>query len=332
MEPLVDVLIPIYNVAKCIERCLVSVLEQQYTNLHIVIVNDASPDDSMDTVKRVLASKNRINHQVEVVNNEVNRGLGAVRCIGLAHAKGKYVLFLDSDDYWDNPRIVREWVAIAEQNKSQVVIANFCHEYPYRGITKDVNVKQQEEPTKIAYQMLEGTETSYVWNKLFLRDYLLRFAHLFKPGRNLWEDLAITIPLIYHASQISYYPKVTVHYQHHSKQQYTAHIKPEQVEVMSGIISDFECDLPLASDAVLAQAFNAFVVRTVLVLTKLPFRYASLIRSIPTRVRYADIPNNVSNQVKFFLYKLVVTPSTSWLGFMLMRIARKIKARFGSLT
>ncbi|MBQ8822356.1 MAG: glycosyltransferase [Lachnospiraceae bacterium] len=91
---LVSVIIPIYNVEKYIEKCLDSVLGQTWQNLEIICVNDGTPDGSMEIVERKSKEDSRI-----VVVNQENGGLSRARNAGIAKATGKYIYFLDSDDY-----------------------------------------------------------------------------------------------------------------------------------------------------------------------------------------------------------------------------------------
>lgn len=94
----VSIIIPIYNVSKYIERCLVSALSQTWDELELILVNDCTPDDSMAIVYKILAMHPR-KDIVTVLTHKQNRGLSAARNTGICKAIGDYVYFLDSDDY-----------------------------------------------------------------------------------------------------------------------------------------------------------------------------------------------------------------------------------------
>ncbi len=98
-NPIISVLVPVYNVAPYIERCVRSLFEQTYPNLEYVFVNDATPDDSMEILERVMEDYPQRKAQVKIVNHVSNRGLAAVRNTCVTHAMGEYVTFVDSDDY-----------------------------------------------------------------------------------------------------------------------------------------------------------------------------------------------------------------------------------------
>ncbi|MGB3624622.1 MAG: glycosyltransferase family 2 protein, partial [Henriciella sp.] len=96
MKPgsLVSVVIPTYNRARTLRRAVESVLRQSYTNLELIVVDDASTDDT----KAVLSSIN--DPRMRVITYEFNRGCAAARNIGARDARGEYLAFQDSDDEW----------------------------------------------------------------------------------------------------------------------------------------------------------------------------------------------------------------------------------------
>lgn len=92
----VSVIIPVYNTASYLKECIDSVLRQTLDDIEVICVNDGSTDSSLEILESYKLKDDRI-----VLINQKNRGLGAARNIALKHASGKYVLFLDSDDYLD---------------------------------------------------------------------------------------------------------------------------------------------------------------------------------------------------------------------------------------
>ena len=93
-EMKISVIIPVYNTAEYLPRCLDSVLQNTYQNLEIICVNDGSTDDSAAVLKRYAESDSRI-----IVVNKINEGVSAARNIGLDIATGSFVAFIDSDDW-----------------------------------------------------------------------------------------------------------------------------------------------------------------------------------------------------------------------------------------
>ena len=93
---LISIIVPNYNNAGNIECCLISIINQSYSNIEIVVIDDASVDESM----RILENIKEINSNIILIKNEINLGVASSRNIGIKSAKGKYISTLDSDDYY----------------------------------------------------------------------------------------------------------------------------------------------------------------------------------------------------------------------------------------
>ena len=96
-RPLVSVIIPVYNMEPFLCECLDSVIHQTYDRLEIILVDDGSTDTSGEICDRYA----EVDHRITVIHKE-NGGLGNARNVGQDAASGKYIIFLDSDDYWEN--------------------------------------------------------------------------------------------------------------------------------------------------------------------------------------------------------------------------------------
>src|SRR5690554_6473129 len=97
MNDLISVVVPVYKVEDHIEKCIRSLLSQTYTNFEALIVDDGSPDRSIEIAKRIVADDPRF-----VFFTQENKGLGPARNTALDNAKGAYIAFLDSDDYYED--------------------------------------------------------------------------------------------------------------------------------------------------------------------------------------------------------------------------------------
>lgn len=107
--PLVSVVIPVYNVEAYIEQALSSVLAQTYQNLEVIIVDDQSPDKSIELIKQ-----NFNDSRIRIIEQK-NRGLAGARNTGIRNANGEYVAFLDSDDFWAKDKIKKHISIMHEQ-------------------------------------------------------------------------------------------------------------------------------------------------------------------------------------------------------------------------
>ena len=91
---IVSIIVPIYNTEKYLRKCVDSILKQTYENLEVILVNDGSPDNSLEICREY----ERLDSRVKVINKK-NGGLSSARNAGLEICTGKYITFVDSDDY-----------------------------------------------------------------------------------------------------------------------------------------------------------------------------------------------------------------------------------------
>ena len=120
--PLVTIGIPVYNVEPYIEKCLLSVLNQTYQNLEIIVVDDLGTDNSMQIVKKIQFDHSQ-GHLIKVIQHTQNRGLGEARNTVIDNARGKYLYFVDSDDYIESETI-QLLIKEAEDNCTDAVFAS----------------------------------------------------------------------------------------------------------------------------------------------------------------------------------------------------------------
>lgn len=183
-SPLVTIGIPVYNVEPYIEKCLLSVLNQTYTNLEILVVDDLGTDHSMEIVDSLQKSHPH-GGLIRVVSHEKNKGVGEARNTAIRECKGKYLYFIDSDDYME-PNAIQLLVEQAEKYDTDVAIAS--HRRVALGSGEELPTYQYTE-----YQLIQGKDTfaNYVcqdlrwhiaivvWNILFSVDFLRKNNILF---------------------------------------------------------------------------------------------------------------------------------------------------------
>ncbi|WP_185968833.1 glycosyltransferase family 2 protein [Carboxylicivirga sp. M1479] len=109
---MVSIVTPMYNSAKFIETTIISVINQTYNNWELIIVDDCSTDKSIDIVRGFAEKDDRI----KLLEQPNNQGAGVARNVGMDHAKGEFIAFLDADDYWDEKKIE---IQVNSINKNQ---------------------------------------------------------------------------------------------------------------------------------------------------------------------------------------------------------------------
>ncbi len=200
--PLVSVLIPMYRVEQYIEECLSSVLSQSYPHIEIILVNDCSPDNSKGVAERFLNENNQKNYSISLIDHEENQGLAGARITALKEAKGEFLFFLDSDDYWLSDKLVEESVRCMQRQDADVVIFNYVE--LFRRSNRKSSIPHIEKSKDLVRAYLDGTSPAYLWNKCFRRDLFLQYANLWELGNNMWEDMQNVPPYILHCKKIAY--------------------------------------------------------------------------------------------------------------------------------
>src|SRR5690554_3740837 len=121
MTPLVTISIPLYKCEDFLEKCLDSVKNQTYQNIEVTLVNDQTPDNSVEIAEEFIQKHNLENWRI--YHFEKNKGLSVVRNKGIDTAQGKYLFFLDSDDTITKD-CIEVLVKIAEETEAEIVVGN----------------------------------------------------------------------------------------------------------------------------------------------------------------------------------------------------------------
>lgn len=120
MEPLVSVVIPVYNASKYLARTLDSALKQTHKNLEIILIDDCSKDDSL----KIMHEYEQKDPRIKVLESEKNQGVAAVRNRGIQAATGEYIALLDSDDVWVEDKVERQ-ITLLKENNAQIAYSSY---------------------------------------------------------------------------------------------------------------------------------------------------------------------------------------------------------------
>lgn len=144
-NPLVSIIVPVYNAQDSVARCLESICNQTWKNLEIIVLNDGSKDNSLTICQQFREKDPRI-----LVVDKENEGLSLTRNVGLTHATGKYVQFVDSDDHIALD-FTERMVTAAEEHDAELVISPYWMEIPL-----DVKKEQAKERIKLTEEKLRA--------------------------------------------------------------------------------------------------------------------------------------------------------------------------------
>ena len=198
----ISIIVPIYNVDLYLYQCVNSIVNQSMKNIEIILVNDASTDHSLHICEYFRKNDNR----VIIINKKKNEGLVSARKIGIHHATGNYVMYVDADD----------WISIDYLEKIYNLVINYnveaifpSHIREFLGNEKIIKnkiksgfynkskIQTQVLPKILSYgKFFSHGITSYSWGKLFLRTKLLEFQSPIPDDIIMGEDAALTFSIL----------------------------------------------------------------------------------------------------------------------------------------
>lgn len=202
----ISIIIPIYNSEKYLKECLKSIKEQTYSNYEVIMVNDGSTD------KSELICRDFLNDTRFKIINQKNMGVAVARNSGLNKAKGKYVLFVDSDDWLDKDMLS---VLINNVEESELLSVGYYNVFKNNKIEvtngqgQDIVINQNLEKCIMDSNNMIG---GYLWNKLFDLNIIRKNNIFFDKDINYCEDLIFVLTYIRFVNKIRYIAKTLYFY------------------------------------------------------------------------------------------------------------------------
>ena len=197
MTPTVSIIVPVYNAEKSIKRCVDSILGQEYTDFELILVNDGSTDTSGAICDAYAARDSRVH-----VIHKANTGVSDTRNTAINSATGKYLQFLDSDD-WITSDATKLLVRTATEYNCDLVIADFYRvvgeKVSHKGSIEEEQVLTKEE---FAAQMMKNPADFYygvLWNKLYRRDLIEQYSLRMDTSVSWCEDFLFNLEYLRHA-------------------------------------------------------------------------------------------------------------------------------------
>ena len=209
-----SVVVPVYNGEHYVSRCIDSLQNQSLKEIQIIVVDDGSTDQTAEVVRQYM--KHTTN--VQLVQRSKNEGTGSARNLGIEHAMGEYIAFLDVDDWMDMNGYL-EMTSALDTSASDIGICNICTEYGDY-LQSEIRYQYRHSNTitgSFALRLLCRVEnydnyiSPRVGNKIFRRDFLRRYGLRF-PTYPVWEDDMFTFLAFSHAKKVDLIPSVSEHY------------------------------------------------------------------------------------------------------------------------
>lgn len=215
MEVKISIIIPVYNVEKYLRECLDSILKQTFQDFEIICVDDGSTDKSLEILQEYKRKDDRF-----VILQQRHAGAGAARNHGLKLAEGKYIQFLDSDDYFQ-PNLLEELYTRAEKFGSDLTVCSSRKVDDEGNVTESGNpnnpINLDKTPLETVFSRQDFKDdifcllTPMPWNKLYLRSFI-ETHNLEFPPLKIYEDVAFVHSSVVCANKIVAFNNELINY------------------------------------------------------------------------------------------------------------------------
>ena len=201
-QPLISVIVPVWNGEKYLEECLDSITGQSMPDMEIIVVDDGSTDGTWPLLERLARGDGRIR-----ILHQANRGVSEARNAGIDLSRGRYIRFVDADDRLpaDSMRLLAEK---AQTHDCDLVLAAYTEVLGSRRYHRDLGRCEDVVDNGEFLRRLERLSNSFyygvLWNKLFRGDIIREKNVRFVSGLNWGEDFAFVMSYLSHAERIGY--------------------------------------------------------------------------------------------------------------------------------
>ena len=233
-NPLFSIIVPIYNVERYLEQCIESVLAQDYQNYELILVDDGSPDNSINICVKYAKQYSNI-----VFIHKINGGVSDARNAGIQIARGEYLMFLDSDDYWEGRTILSDLQNIITENNPDVIFNYMSSVYPDKIVNHYINRDKLIGSFKEDFQDLyqDGIYLGFPFTKIMKRELILKNQLFFIKGRT-FEDVIWSFSLVKHIKDYAIYRNCFYMYRRERKGSITSVVTAKNQESLFQNLSD----------------------------------------------------------------------------------------------
>ena len=232
---IVSIIIPAYNCEKYINRCLDSIINQTYQNIEIIVVNDGSSDKSEDILNEYAENDNRIK-----VYNQTNQGVSAARNTGLGKATGKYIMFVDADDYIELDMVFEMINKI--QNENTIVFCDnkeiWSKSINERKLFIEFTEKGLDKNT-VLIEIVSG-RAGLVCSKLFDKSIIDKHNIKFDKNVKMCEDQLFFLEVINHCDYFIHIPKALYNYDRRNENSTTIKYQENALENQLYVLENIE--------------------------------------------------------------------------------------------
>ena len=229
-EPLVSIIMPVYGVEDYVGHAIESIQAQTYKNIEFFCVDDGTKDRSGIICDEYAKEDSRI-----IVIHKENGGAPSARNVAIDRARGKYLYFLDSDD-WAEPTMLEDMVKIAEENELELVVSGFYIDTYYTDTEKFTQEKyckdriyaSQKEFREDSYRLFDENLLYTPWNKLYRTEYI-KNNNLYFP-QTFWDDFPFNLSVVKDVERVGVTSKKYYHFIRKRAESETAKYRADMYE------------------------------------------------------------------------------------------------------
>lgn len=203
---MISIIVPVYNVEKYLDRCIISILKQSFKNWELILLNDGSTDGS----GKICDKYKQLDNRIRVIHKK-NTGVSSTRNLGIDLSRGEYITFIDSDDWVDSDYLEIMYKAINEM-KVEIIITGCVYEDKF-GSSNPFKKGKPEILTKDKVQLEFLKQDKFMWSiydKLYSKNLFKKYR--FNVNLKIAEDMMLFWQLINSVEKIGYFPLYKYHY------------------------------------------------------------------------------------------------------------------------
>lgn len=204
-----SIIVPVYNAEHYIARCVKSLFEQTLEHIEFIFVDDCSTDRSIQILLDSLARYEKRAVDVKIISHLENRGVVAARNTGLLHVTGKYIGWVDSDD-WVEVEMFSQLYSAALKEDADIVWCDFHNVF---GDAIRIEVQNEENRIEVLRGLLLGTRHGNLWSEIAKRELYTRHNIRFPERINMMEDKYVLVQLMFFARKMKHVPGAYYYYE-----------------------------------------------------------------------------------------------------------------------
>lgn len=234
----ISVVVPIYNVEPYLNQCVKSILDQTYTNLEIILVDDGSPDNC----PQICDDYAKIDERIKVVHKK-NGGLSSARNAGIEFATGDYIVFMDSDDFWDDNMAIQKCIDVCSNQMPDVLLFGFkkFYEISQKSILVRMNLPQHKYGEFVNRRILleRNAFVTSAWNKMVKRSLFTNNSKIRFVENQLSEDIEYCALLLLYAQTYIAIDEYFYVYRQRKRGSITSNLGVKNLSDITGVIQRY---------------------------------------------------------------------------------------------